>query len=130
PPSLPNAGNLAMQITVCRFRTLLAGALVAGSFVFVAGHTFAADATTEKGDVELLNVACDPTRELWQDLNLRFAADYEKRTGRKVTIKQSHGGSSSQARAVNDGLQADIVSLAMWQDTDLIRRGGLIAAGW
>jgi sulfate/thiosulfate transport system substrate-binding protein len=82
------------------------------------------------GPVELLNVACDPTRELWQDLNGKFAKQYEAKTGRKVTIKQSHGGSSSQARAVNDGLEADVVSLAMWPDTDLIRRSGLIAAGW
>ena len=82
------------------------------------------------GPVELLNVACDPTRELWQDINEQFAKQYEQDTGRKVTIKQSHGGSSSQARAVNDGLEADVVTLAMWPDTDLIRRSGLIAEGW
>lgn len=80
--------------------------------------------------IELLNVSCDPTRELWRDLNAQFSAEYEKQTGKKVKVKQSHGGSSSQARAVNDGLEADIVSLAMWPDTDLIRRSGLIAPDW
>ncbi len=80
--------------------------------------------------VELLNVACDPTRELWQDINARFSKHWADTTGQKVTIKQSHGGSSSQARAVNDGLEADILSLAMWPDTDLIRRGGQLADGW
>jgi sulfate/thiosulfate transport system substrate-binding protein len=93
------------------------------------------DATGDKavantGPVELLNVACDPTRELWQDINEQFTKIYERDTGRKVTIKQSHGGSSSQARAVNDGLEADVVTLAMWPDTDSIRRSGLIAEGW
>ena len=73
---------------------------------------------------ELLNVACDPTRELWQEINDKFTKQYQAKTGRKVTIKQSHGGSSSQARAVNDGLEADVVSLAMFPDTDLIRRAG------
>lgn len=82
------------------------------------------------GPIELLNVSCDPTRELWQDLNAQFSKSYEKETGRSVKIKQSHGGSSSQARAINDGLEADVASLAMWPDTDLIRRSGLIAAGW
>jgi sulfate/thiosulfate transport system substrate-binding protein len=82
------------------------------------------------GPVELLNVACDPTRELWQDINAEFKKQYEHDTGREITIKQSHGGSSSQARAVNDGLEADVVTLAMWPDTDSIRRSGLIAEGW
>jgi sulfate transport system substrate-binding protein len=91
-----------------------------------AGSQAAADSSP----IELLNVACDPTRELWQDLNDRFSKHYEQETGRKVTIKQSHGGSSSQARSVNDGLEADVVSLAMWPDTDLIHRSGLIADGW
>src|SRR5262245_61154423 len=61
-------------------------------------------APADKSPVELLNVSCDPTRELWQALNQQFSEQYAKQTGRKVTIKQSHGGSSSQARAVNDGL--------------------------
>jgi sulfate/thiosulfate transport system substrate-binding protein len=80
--------------------------------------------------VELLNVSYDPTRELWRQVNEAFAADYEKRTGVHVKIDQSHGGSSSQARQVIDGLPADVVTLAMWPDTDAIRKAGLIEAGW
>jgi sulfate/thiosulfate transport system substrate-binding protein len=80
--------------------------------------------------VELLNVSYDPTRELWRDLNDRFVAKYEKETGKKVTINQSHGGSGSQARAVIDGLEADVATLALWSDTDAIRAKGLIKDGW
>jgi sulfate/thiosulfate-binding protein len=72
----------------------------------------------------LLNVACDPTRELWRDLNERFAAR------RGIKVRMSHGGSSSQARSVLDGLAADVVTLALWADTDAIRNAGLIDAGW
>ena len=68
--------------------------------------------------VELLNVSYDPTRELWKDVNEHFAAAYQKETGNEVEIKQSHGGSSSQARAVIDGLEADVVTLATYVDTD------------
>src|SRR5262245_23538651 len=78
----------------------------------------------------ILNASYDPTRELWRDLNTSFRADYERETGKRIAIKQSHGGSSSQARAVIDGLDADVVSLALWSDTDAIRKKGLIAAGW
>jgi sulfate/thiosulfate transport system substrate-binding protein len=96
----------------------------------VANAAEAPAPTANTGPVEILNVACDPTRELWQAINEQFTQQYEHDTGRKVTIKQSHGGSSSQARAVNDGLEADVVTLAMWPDTDLIRRSGLITEGW
>lgn len=78
----------------------------------------------------LLNVSYDPTRELWRDLNRNFRHEYERETGQNIAIKQSHGGSGSQARSVIDGLDADVVSLAMWSDTDAIRRKGLIAEGW
>lgn len=78
----------------------------------------------------LLNVSYDPTRELWRDVNERFAADYKARTGETVTINQSHGGSSSQARAVIDGLEADVVTLASDIDTDAIAKTGLIAPDW
>lgn len=78
----------------------------------------------------LLHVACDPTRELWRDLNQAFRDDYRERTGKSLSIQMSHGGSGSQARAVIDGLDADIVSLALWSDTDAIRSYGLMAPGW
>ena len=80
--------------------------------------------------LEMLNVSYDPTRELWRDVNAAFAPKYEAKTGTTLSIKQSHGGSGTQARAVVDGLDADVVTLAMWPDTDAIRKAGLIAAGW
>jgi sulfate/thiosulfate-binding protein len=78
----------------------------------------------------LLNVSYDPTRELWRDVNQAFRVQYERETGQRVSISQSHGGSSSQARAVIDGLEADVVSLALWTDTDALRRNGLLANDW
>jgi sulfate/thiosulfate transport system substrate-binding protein len=84
----------------------------------------------EKPAVELLNVSYDPTRELWRALNQSFAESYEKETGTPVEIKQSHGGSGSQARSVIDGLEADVVTLAMYTDTDAISKAGLIKEGW
>jgi sulfate transport system substrate-binding protein len=81
-------------------------------------------------DVTLLNVSYDPTRELYVEFNKAFAAAYQKETGKTVEIKQSHGGSGSQARAVIDGLQADVVTLALAYDVDAIAAKGLIAADW
>jgi sulfate transport system substrate-binding protein len=79
--------------------------------------------------LELLNVSYDPTRELWRDLNERFVAQYEG-TGVELTIRQSHGGSSTQARSVIDGLEADVVTLASIIDVDAIAGSGLIGDGW
>jgi len=81
-------------------------------------------------DEYLLNVANDSTRELWRELNAAFADFYKQEHGVRPLIRQSHGGSGSQARAVIDGLPADVVSLALWTDTDAIRRAGLIEADW
>lgn len=89
-----------------------------------------ASGSREAQTVELLNVSYDPTRELWRDLNTEFVARYEKETGITLTIKQSHGASGSQARAVIDGLEADVVTLALWSDTDALRKKGLLASGW
>jgi sulfate/thiosulfate-binding protein len=80
--------------------------------------------------LELLNVSYDPTRELWREVNEKFIASYAKETGTQLTIKQSHGGSSTQARAVIDGLDADVVTLASFLDTDAISKKGLINPGW
>jgi sulfate/thiosulfate transport system substrate-binding protein len=82
------------------------------------------------GTTEILNVACDPTRELWQDINTRFTTQYEAKTGTRLQIRQSHGGSGSQARAVLEGLEADILTLALWTDTDAVRKGKLIRDDW
>jgi sulfate transport system substrate-binding protein len=105
------------------------GVLAAG-FLVVAGVAWFTVQGGEKADHDLLNVSYDPTRELWRDLNEQFLAGYQAETGQRVRIRQSHGGSSSQARAVLDGLNADVVTLALWSDTDAIRKQGLIQDGW
>jgi sulfate transport system substrate-binding protein len=96
--------------------------------VITAGLIWATSAFA--ADVSLLNVSYDPTRELYADFNKAFAAAYQKETGKSVEIKQSHGGSGSQARAVIDGLQADVVTLALAYDIDAIAAKGLLAKDW
>jgi len=81
-------------------------------------------------DVTLLNVSYDPTRELYSEVNSAFGQQWQKKSGQKVTIKQSHGGSGKQARAVIDGLEADVVTLALAYDIDAIAAKGLIKPGW
>jgi sulfate transport system substrate-binding protein len=81
-------------------------------------------------DVTLLNVSYDPTRELYQDFDAAFAKHWKARTGDTVTVRQSHGGSGKQARAVIDGLSADVVTLALAYDIDAISERGLIAHNW
>src|SRR3954467_2817648 len=81
-------------------------------------------------DINLLNVSYDPTRELYVEFNKAFAAAYQKETGKSVEIKQSHGGSGSEARAEIDGLQADVVTLALAYDIDAIAGKGLLSADW
>jgi sulfate/thiosulfate transport system substrate-binding protein len=81
--------------------------------------------------VTLLNVSYDPTRELYQDYNAAFAKYWKAKTGQDVTVQQSHSGSSKQARAVIDGLQADVVTLALAYDIDAIyQNAGLLPADW
>ncbi len=80
--------------------------------------------------VELLNVSYDPTRELYLDYNSAFARYWKAKTGQDVTVRQSHGGSGAQARSVVDGVDADIVTLALSQDIDAIAKAGLLAADW
>jgi sulfate/thiosulfate-binding protein len=82
------------------------------------------------GSLELLNVSYDPTRELYQDVNSAFARHWKAKSGQDVAIKQSHGGSGKQARAVIDGLEADVVTLALAGDIQVIADKGLIAADW
>jgi sulfate transport system substrate-binding protein len=82
-------------------------------------------------DVSLLNVSYDPTRELYKDLNRAFAGHWKEKTGEVVTIRQSHGGSGKQARAVIDGLEADVVTLALAYDIDALHdRAKLMPKGW
>jgi sulfate transport system substrate-binding protein len=82
-------------------------------------------------DVKLLNVSYDPTRELYQDVNTAFAKQWKAKTGQNVTINQSHGGSGKQARAVIDGLPADVVTLGLAYDIDaLAEKGHLLSPDW
>jgi sulfate transport system substrate-binding protein len=99
----------------------ITAALVAA--LLLAGHARAAS-------LELLNVSYDPTRELYRAVNAAFVAQYKAQTRIDLEIRQSHGGSGTQARAVVDGLEADVVTLAMFPDTDAIRKAGQIDAGW
>lgn len=100
------------------------------SWLWAGFLTFVVGCGTNSNQVDLLNVSYDPTRELWKDLNKAFAKDFEARTGKSVVVHQSHGGSSTQARAVIDGLQADVVTLALWPDTDALRRKNLLGEQW
>jgi sulfate/thiosulfate transport system substrate-binding protein len=81
-------------------------------------------------DGRLLNVSYDPTREVYREINSKFIAKFEAETGHRVSIEQSHGGSSRQARAVADGLAADVVTLALPTDIDGLSKRGLIASDW
>lgn len=85
---------------------------------------------TNKKPIELLNVSYDPTRELYEEYNKSFASYWEKKTGQKVTINQSHGGSGKQSRSVIDGLEADVVTLALAYDIDAIAGAGKLADDW
>ncbi len=81
-------------------------------------------------EVTILNVSYDPTREFYAEINPLFSRFWREKTGQNVIIQQSHGGSGRQARAVIDGLEADVVTLALAFDIDAISEAGLIAAGW
>ena len=105
---------------------VVTGLLLAGLLLI-----FSIQAQTQGGQVLLLNVSYDPTRELYQDFDQAFAKYWKAKTGQTVTIEQSHGGSSKQARAVIDGLQADVVTLALAYDVDAIsQNAGLLPGDW
>jgi sulfate transport system substrate-binding protein len=118
----------------CRGRSLagglgaLLGLFIVISCVSISSARFAFAAAAK--EVELLNASYDPTRELYSEINSLFAACYKARTGIELTIEQSHGGSSKQARSVIDGLRADVVTLALAWDIMAIERAGLIKPGW
>ena len=106
-----------------RLRSTLAAAAALSIATLAAGAVFA--------DTTLLNVSYDPTRELYKDFNEAFAKDWQAKTGEKITIEQSHGGSGKQARAIIDGLEADVATLALAGDTDAIHNnGGWIPKDW
>jgi sulfate/thiosulfate-binding protein len=127
------AGTATWVMGVIQWPLLLcAGVVIAG----VAGCTNEpratpeADVATSAKEITLLNVSYDPTRELWKEINNAFIPYYEKETGVKVSIKQSHGSSGSQARAIIDGLEADVATLSIWSDTNSLQKAGLIKDQW
>lgn len=88
------------------------------------------NSTDSKANLEIINVSYDPTRELYQEINAAFSEDYKQKTGSTIRVVQSHAGSGAQARAVIDGLKADVVTLALAGDIDAIAKKGLIAEDW
>jgi len=114
--------SVRMEIEMVRPNPVIGRLLVIGSLIW-ASSALAADVT-------LLNVSYDPTRELYSDFNKAFSAAYQKDTGKSIEIKQSHGGSGSQARSVIDGLQADVVTLALAYDIDAIASKNLLVKDW
>lgn len=103
------------------------GAHLAAALIGVAAQ---GQSVAQAAEISLLNVSSDPTRELYQDIDTAFARQYKVKTGDDATIRQSHGGSGKQARAVIDGLPADVVALALAYDIDAISERGLIAHNW
>jgi sulfate transport system substrate-binding protein len=103
---------------------------IAASLIFTSVITGGNESMAAGKKIELLNVSYDPTRELYVDVNKSFSKYWEQQTGDKVTIKQSHGGSGGQARKVIDGLDADVVTLALEGDINAIQDKGLINKGW
>ena len=116
--SSPTGGKPMSLKSLCRILTFL---------VAIAGCAFPAAAN----ELTLLNVSYDPTRELYQDYNTAFAKYWQAKTHDTVSIRQSHGGSGKQARAVIDGLEADVVTLALAYDIDAIsEKAGLLPTNW
>jgi sulfate/thiosulfate-binding protein len=100
-------------------------------FGYLLTPVLLASALVAAGPVKLLNVSYDPTRELYQDINAAFAKQWKAKTGMDVEINQSHDGSGKQARAVIDGLQADVVTLGLAYDIDVIsEKAGLLPKSW
>jgi sulfate/thiosulfate transport system substrate-binding protein len=96
--------------------------IVAATLLAVSGHNVSAQT--------LLNASYDVAREFYKDYNAAFVANYKKTTGKDVKIDQAHGGSSAQARAVNDGLDADVVTMNTTTDIDFLASKGIVAADW
>jgi sulfate/thiosulfate transport system substrate-binding protein len=99
-------------------------------FLLALAFGLVAATAARAADVNLLNVSYDPTRELYADVNKAFVAKFKADTGKTIEIKQSHGGAAKQARSVIDGLEADVVTLALAYDIDAIAERGLLAKDW
>ncbi|QHW34966.1 sulfate ABC transporter substrate-binding protein [Paenibacillus rhizovicinus] len=119
-----NAGNASQTNTNGKTDANAANGNAAGT------DTKATNDSGSKKPVELLNVSYDPTRELYEAYNKLFADYWKQEKGQDVTVKQSHGGSGAQARAVIDGLEADVVTLALGYDIDSVSQKGFINPDW
>lgn len=137
------AGNLdSSRLSTTPFIFVVCMAMTAVSVIGCGSGNAGATKSTEtssgstepvqesKGPIKLLNVSYDPTRELWKDLNKAFIPIYEKQSGQKLTIDQSHGASGSQSRDIIDGKKADVATLSIWTDTDALRKNGLLKEKW
>ncbi len=111
-------------------RRALMGVAAGGAAALAAPAILGGAARAAAKPVTLLNVSYDPTRELYKAVNVAFASYWKSKTGQDLVINQSHGGSGGQSRAVIDGLQADVVTLALAYDIDAIADRGLIAKNW
>jgi sulfate transport system substrate-binding protein len=98
--------------------------------ILLISALFAALAASASAQTQFLNVSYDPTRELYVAVNAAFAKYWKGKTGEDIRFRQSHGGSGSQARAVIDGLEADVVTLALAYDVDAVSNSGLIHKDW
>lgn len=110
--------------------TLSKAFLLLAAIMMVLVGCSGGDETASGNSVQLLNVSYDPTRELYKEYNKAFADYWQKEKNQKVDIKQSHGGSGKQARAVVDGVKADVVTLALGYDIDVIAERGLLKKDW
>lgn len=120
-----------MSNTFQRLRRHLLGLAATGLVAGLASGFAAPTAFAQAKDLTLLNVSYDPTRELYADFNKSFAAEWKAKTGGSVSVKQSHGGSGKQARSVIDGIEADVVTLALAYDIDEIaQRSRQLAPDW
>jgi sulfate/thiosulfate transport system substrate-binding protein len=104
--------------------------LLAGATALALLIAIGAGRADDKNDVELLNASYDVSRELFTHINPAFAAEWKKKTGQTVEIRQSHGGSSKQARAVAEGMRADVVTFNQATDVAFLSKRGLVAADW
>jgi sulfate/thiosulfate transport system substrate-binding protein len=113
-----------------RNKALASVLLVAAAAAACGGDAGTASRSSGAAPAQILNVSYDPTRELYVEFNAAFVKHWQQSSSQPVTIQQSHGGAGSQARAVIDGLEADVVTLALAYDIDAIQKSGLISEGW
>ncbi|HAG68535.1 MAG TPA: sulfate ABC transporter substrate-binding protein [Lachnospiraceae bacterium] len=123
-----NRNKIAMLLTAGCISLLLGGCAASGAAAGGAGET--SGEGDGNGAITITNVSYDPTRELYAAYNEAFSKHYEEKTGKKIEIIQSHGGSGGQARSVVEGADADVVTLALAHDITLIEEAGLIESGW